>query len=186
MEIQKVLSFDGLRMNPNTREILVRGEPATLTAREFDLLHHLASSPGRVYTRDQLMELVWGYLLGGYQHRHRARAAAAREVEPNPASPAICRPSGASATSSADEKGAPDRGRRTVPRRLAGAGHLRPASLFGVPSAFASRGGSTRRGREEVVCWRCSSSAPPCSGVSAACRAQLVGPAWSVASCFSG
>lgn len=58
---QKTLTFDGLRIDPNTREVLVRGEPATLTAREFDLLHHLASTPGRVYTRDQLMEGVWGY-----------------------------------------------------------------------------------------------------------------------------
>ncbi len=39
----------------------MRGEHATLTAREFDLLHHLASNPGRLYTRDHLMEVVWGY-----------------------------------------------------------------------------------------------------------------------------
>ncbi|MBA2714422.1 MAG: response regulator transcription factor [Rubrobacteraceae bacterium] len=58
---EKVLDFDELRIDPNTREVMVRGEPATLTAREFDLLHHLAASPGRVYTRDHLMEVVWGY-----------------------------------------------------------------------------------------------------------------------------
>ena len=56
-----VLAFDGLRIDPNTREVTVRGEPATLTAREFDLLYHLASHPRRVFTRDQLMEAVWGY-----------------------------------------------------------------------------------------------------------------------------
>lgn len=50
-----------LRMDPNTREVTVRDEPVTLTAREFDLLHHLASHPRRVFTRDQLMESVWGY-----------------------------------------------------------------------------------------------------------------------------
>ncbi|HET7479949.1 MAG TPA: response regulator transcription factor [Rubrobacteraceae bacterium] len=58
---QKVLSFEGLRVDPNRREVLVRDEPVTLTAREFDLLYYLASSPGRVYTRDHLMETVWGY-----------------------------------------------------------------------------------------------------------------------------
>ncbi len=58
---EKVLVFDGLRIDPNPREVLVRGEPATLTAREFDLLYHLAASPSRVYTRDHLMEVVWGY-----------------------------------------------------------------------------------------------------------------------------
>jgi two-component system, OmpR family, response regulator ResD len=85
---QKVLSFDGLRIDPNTRETLVRGEPVNLTAREFDLLHHLASSPGRVYTRDQLMELVWGYTFSADTstvtvHVRRLRA----KVEPDPARP---------------------------------------------------------------------------------------------------
>jgi DNA-binding response OmpR family regulator len=58
---EKALDFDGLAIDPSKREVLARGEPATLTAREFDLLYHLAKSPGRVYTRDQLMETVWGY-----------------------------------------------------------------------------------------------------------------------------
>ncbi len=37
---EKVLTFDGLRVEPNTREVLVRGNPASLTAREFDLLYY--------------------------------------------------------------------------------------------------------------------------------------------------
>lgn len=57
----RVLDFGELRLDPNTREVTVRGEPATLTAREFDLLYHLAAHPRRVFTRDQLMETVWGY-----------------------------------------------------------------------------------------------------------------------------
>jgi DNA-binding response OmpR family regulator len=60
-EAEKVLVFDELEIDPNTREVTVRGEPVTLTAREFDLLYHLASQPKRVFTRDQLMEAVWGY-----------------------------------------------------------------------------------------------------------------------------
>jgi len=85
---QKVLSFDGLRIDPNTREILVRGEPVTLTAREFDLLHHLASSPGRVYTRDQLMELVWGYTFSADTSTVTVHVRRLREkVEPDPARP---------------------------------------------------------------------------------------------------
>jgi DNA-binding response OmpR family regulator len=85
---QKVLSFDGLRIDPNTREILVRGEPATLTAREFDLLHHLASSPGRVYTRDQLMELVWGYTFSADTSTVTVHVRRLREkIESDPANP---------------------------------------------------------------------------------------------------
>jgi two-component system, OmpR family, response regulator ResD len=85
---QKVLSFDGLRIDPNTREILVQGEPATLTAREFDLLHHLASSPGRVYTRDQLMELVWGYTFSADTSTVTVHVRRLREkIESDPANP---------------------------------------------------------------------------------------------------
>ncbi len=57
----EVLAFDGLRIDPSTREVLVRDVPVTLTALEFDLLYYLASHPRRVFTRDQLMKEVWGY-----------------------------------------------------------------------------------------------------------------------------
>ena len=49
-----------LRVEPATRRVLLDGETLALTLREFDLLAHLAAHPGRVYTRDQLMEAVWG------------------------------------------------------------------------------------------------------------------------------
>lgn len=59
--LARVLETAGLRIDPNTREVLVRDELVTLTMREFDLLHYIASHPGRVFTRDQLMDAVWGY-----------------------------------------------------------------------------------------------------------------------------
>ncbi len=58
---ERVLAVDGLRIDPGVREVTVRGTPVTLAAREFDLLYVLASSPGRVFTRDQLLEAVWDY-----------------------------------------------------------------------------------------------------------------------------
>lgn len=58
---KKVLAFDELRIDPNTREVTVRDTPLALTAREFDLLYHLASGSRRVFTRDELMDAVWGY-----------------------------------------------------------------------------------------------------------------------------
>jgi DNA-binding response OmpR family regulator len=85
---RKVLSFEGLRIDPNKREVLVRGEPVTLTAREFDLLHYLAASPDRVYTRDQLMELVWGYTFSADTSTVTVHMRRLREkVEPDPARP---------------------------------------------------------------------------------------------------
>jgi two-component system, OmpR family, response regulator ResD len=84
----KVLTFEGLNIDPNTREVLVDGEPATLTAREFDLLYEMASTPGRVYTRDQLMQSVWGYTFSADTSTVTVHMRRLREkVEPDPASP---------------------------------------------------------------------------------------------------
>ena len=44
------------------------GDPIDLTAKEFDLLLQFARNPGRVYTRAQLLDLVWGYGHDGYEH----------------------------------------------------------------------------------------------------------------------
>ena len=53
------LAFDGLSVNLGTREVTVRDEPVTLTAKEFDLLAFLASSPNQVFSREQLLDRVW-------------------------------------------------------------------------------------------------------------------------------
>lgn len=55
------LTFDGLVIDPARREIRRDGEPVELSALEFDLLAALAGSPGRVYSRTQLLRRVWGY-----------------------------------------------------------------------------------------------------------------------------
>jgi DNA-binding response OmpR family regulator len=56
-----VHSFDGLLLDEGRREVVVGGRHVELSALEFDLLVALASSPGRVYSRAQLLEKVWGY-----------------------------------------------------------------------------------------------------------------------------
>jgi DNA-binding response OmpR family regulator len=55
------VEFDGLAIDASTREVRKDGETLRLTAKEFDLLWFLASHPLRVFSRDQLMESVWGY-----------------------------------------------------------------------------------------------------------------------------
>jgi len=53
---------NGLRIEPATRKVFLDGEAEiSLTQREFDLLAYLAEHPGRVFSRDQLMEAVWEY-----------------------------------------------------------------------------------------------------------------------------
>jgi len=54
------IEVGALRIEPASRQVLLDGEEVALTMREFDLLAFLAAHPGRVYSRDQLMESVWG------------------------------------------------------------------------------------------------------------------------------
>jgi DNA-binding response OmpR family regulator len=73
------LRFNSLVINPQTREVTEGGRKVSLTAKEFDLLLFLASSPGQVFTRDQLMDKVWDYTYAGDQstvtvHIRRLRA----------------------------------------------------------------------------------------------------------------
>lgn len=53
------LDFDGLTIDPATREVFLRDESVALTPREFDLLYFLARSPRQVFSRSQLLEQVW-------------------------------------------------------------------------------------------------------------------------------
>lgn len=55
------LTIGQVTINPSTRQVWVRAEEATLTAKEFDLLWFLMNHPGQVFTRDQLLDHVWGF-----------------------------------------------------------------------------------------------------------------------------
>lgn len=57
---EKVIEVGELRLDPNTRQVTLSDQPCELTAKEFDLLHLLAGNPRRVFSRDQLLEQVWG------------------------------------------------------------------------------------------------------------------------------
>ena len=56
-----VARFDGLTIDAGRHEVLVDGEPVELTSLEFQLLTALADAPGRVFTRRQLIERIWGW-----------------------------------------------------------------------------------------------------------------------------
>ena len=57
-----------LTIDAARREVRLHNKVVHLTTREFDLLHFLASSPGKVYNRDQLLDRVWGYTNSNYEH----------------------------------------------------------------------------------------------------------------------
>jgi phosphate regulon transcriptional regulator PhoB len=56
----EVIEVPDLRLDSRTREVTVRGRSITLSALEFKLLHFLASQPRRVFSREQLLDNVWG------------------------------------------------------------------------------------------------------------------------------
>jgi DNA-binding response OmpR family regulator len=58
---QPAIEHGPLRVEPSSRRVFLEGKELSLTQREFDLLAYLAAHPGRVYSRDQLMEAVWEY-----------------------------------------------------------------------------------------------------------------------------
>ncbi len=58
---QQCLTFDNLAIDPIRREVSLNSEMVPLTALEFDLLHFLASHPGRVWRRSELIQEVWDY-----------------------------------------------------------------------------------------------------------------------------
>lgn len=60
-ERQNVLSIGALKLDRITREATCNGRVIELTSREFNLLEYLMRSPGRVFTRTQILEHVWGY-----------------------------------------------------------------------------------------------------------------------------
>ena len=60
--------FGDLIIEVEKRKVLLNGERIELTPKEFELLHLLASHPGRTYTREQLLNMLWGYQYSGYEH----------------------------------------------------------------------------------------------------------------------
>ena len=74
-----------LEILPVRREVRVGGRAVEFTALEFDLLLHFANHPGRVFSRAQLLDAVWGYSHEGYEHTvttHINRVRAKVEADP--------------------------------------------------------------------------------------------------------
>jgi len=83
-----VLTFNGLVINPNLYQVELDGMTLDTTAKEFELLYFLASQPKRVFTREQLLDEIWGMRHQGSAHTvnstmNRLRA----KIETDPANP---------------------------------------------------------------------------------------------------
>lgn len=83
------LVFKDIKIDPGTRLVTVGDEEISLTAKEFDLLWHLASHPRLVFSRDQLLERIWGiseYIDPGTVTVHIRRLR--EKIETDPSNPA--------------------------------------------------------------------------------------------------
>jgi len=78
----------GLRIDVQRHKVTIDDVPAELTAREFDLLVHFARHPGRVFSRVQLLDAVWGYSHEGYEHTVNTHINRLRtKIEKDPSKP---------------------------------------------------------------------------------------------------
>ena len=83
-----MLSCGELSIDASKRRVAVAGDDVRLTAKEFDLLLHFARNPGRVFSRAQLLDTVWGYTHAGYEHTVNSHINRLRaKIEYDPAKP---------------------------------------------------------------------------------------------------
>lgn len=62
------LRFGALEIDKNKREVQLHGKRLELTPKEYELLFLLATHPGRSYSREELLNAIWGYQFSGYEH----------------------------------------------------------------------------------------------------------------------
>lgn len=82
------LTFAELAIDLDNRKVALAGQRVELTAKEFDLLALFTAHPGRTYSREQLLDQVWGYQFGGYRHTVNSHINRLRtKIEPDPNQP---------------------------------------------------------------------------------------------------
>ena len=87
-QAQQPIEAGGLRIDLQRHEALLDGRLLDLTAKEFELLAYFARSPGRVHTRAQLLDQVWGYSHSGYEHTVNSHINRLRnKIERDPGNP---------------------------------------------------------------------------------------------------
>ncbi len=87
-EKEKVIESGDLKLDCESRRLFVTGREINLTAKEFDLLELLVTNPNKVYGRENLLNLVWGYEYPGDVRTVDVHVRRLREkIEPNPSEP---------------------------------------------------------------------------------------------------
>lgn len=85
---EQALESGDILIKVSAREAFLRGQPITLTATEFDLLYFLVKNAGRAFSREQLLNGVWGYTSSSYEHTVNVTVNRLRnKIEQNPTTP---------------------------------------------------------------------------------------------------
>ena len=85
---QNELCFGHLSIDRDKRKVLLDNKKVELTAKEFDLLCYFAQHPGKNFTREHLLNRIWGYQFSGYDHTVNSHINRLRsKIEKNPADP---------------------------------------------------------------------------------------------------
>ena len=83
-----LIEYDGLVIEPTKRKVTAHGATVDLTSKEYDLLLLFARNPGRAYSRQELLDEVWGYQYSGYSHTVNTHINRLRnKIEPDPSEP---------------------------------------------------------------------------------------------------
>lgn len=82
------LEFKDLIIDPDKHLVLLKDKKIDLTAKEFDLLTLFATHPGNTYSRERLLDLIWGYQYEGYEHTVSSHINRLRnKIEEDPTNP---------------------------------------------------------------------------------------------------
>lgn len=88
LEVPQPVEAAGIELDPASRQVKADGDPVGLTAKEFELLHFLMRHPRQVFSRDQLLDKIWGYDFFGDPSTVTVHIRRLREkIEPNPSDP---------------------------------------------------------------------------------------------------
>ncbi len=82
------LRFDDLVVNVSKHKVTIKGKTVELTAKEFELLKLFVSNPGKAFTRENLLNFIWGYQFSGYEHTVNSHINRLRaKIEEDPSNP---------------------------------------------------------------------------------------------------
>lgn len=87
---ENVLTIGDLRLDATAHTVVLAGQPIALTVREFELLQFLMRNPGQVFTREQLLDHVWGYTFASDMSTVTVHIRRLREkIEADPTKPVL-------------------------------------------------------------------------------------------------